>query len=159
GNEAAWVDGSSSATWRSLRACHEERKGREGHKYHEEAASSSNLRKQRVKGDKQPKADDHAAQSIRKNVGAVPHVPLMISNVQSARWILLAILRRRIMIEKAHERTVRHVRHDTFRFVICRLKTAKDRKNDNKPETKHRETEAIQSDCCQIKGFDETGTL
>jgi len=55
----------------------------------------------------------------------------MIGNVQSTRLILLAIRRRRMMIEKAHERTVRHERHDAFRFVICGLKTANPAKNHN----------------------------
>ena len=84
-----------------------------------------------MKGDKQPNANDQTAQSIRKTVGAVRLVPFMIGNVQSTRLILLALRRRRMMIEKAHERTVRHERHDAFRFVICGLKTANPAKNHN----------------------------
>jgi len=40
----------------------------------------------------------------------------MTGDVQSARWIVLAILGRRMMVEKVHERTVRNKRHDSFRF-------------------------------------------
>jgi len=82
------------------RGCHEEGKGRESHQDHEEASYRRNLRKQRVKRDKQPKPDNHAAQPVREDVSPIGLVPLVVSDVQSTRWTLLAILRCRMMIEK-----------------------------------------------------------
>ena len=71
-----------------------------------------------MESDEYPQADNDATQSIGKNISPVRLVPLMTGDVQSARWIVLAILGRRMMVEKVHERTVRNKRHDSFRFII-----------------------------------------